>query len=192
MMNVTADQLFADVEPRVLRLAAISVVLLALAAGYLYLVKPAWVQYADVKFQHAQASSGLPGGGENSDATILQAEREVEDLRNTLYGGAANIPRAEIESFVVDALDRISEVHGVRLLGITPDVSDRVLMFEELPYTVEVSGSFFALHKWLYTVERELRPMVVKRFELSPSRDRSVITLNLKIVAYRSDRGAAT
>ncbi len=189
MMNSTAEQLIAEVDPRTLQLATIAIVLLAALAGALYLVKPAWVDYADVRFQHQQISSGVPGSDGGSDAALAQAEREVEDLRNTLYGGAASIPSAEIESFVVDALDRISEERGVRLLGITPDVPDAVLMFEELPYTVEVSGSYFAIHSWLFTVERELRPMVVKRFELTPSRDRNLVTLNLRIVAYRSDKG---
>jgi len=31
--------------------------------------------------------------------------------------------------------------------------------------------------------------MVVKRFDLTPAQDRSRVTLNLKIVAYRPDRG---
>ena len=59
-------------------------------------------------------------------------------------------------------------------------------MFEELPYTVEVEGSYFSIHRWLYDVEEELRPMVVKQFQLSPGRGGEGVVLDLKLVAYRT------
>ena len=191
-MSSSLDTIVAEVDPRMLQLLAVALVVLSLAASALYVIKPAWSEFADIQFRHNQAGAGMPGGAPSSESLMQTAEREVEDLRNALYGDAANIPRSEIESFVVDALDRVSEAHGVRLLSISPDLPDSILMFEELPYTVEVAGSFFAIHQWLYTVEQDLRPMVVKRFELTPSQDRTRVTLNMRIVAYRPERGETT
>ncbi len=186
------DRLLRDVEPRTLALAGAALLLISILVGVLYGIKPVWSQYTGLKEKHQLAEAGLSRGNENTADTIAALTREVDSLRDRLYGGAAGVPRRQIESFVVDSLDQISRRHGIDLLGITPDVPTSIWMFEELPYSVKVEGSFFAIHRWFYDVEEELRPMVVKRFQLSPSRDDRTVILDLRVVAYRAAEGVGT
>ncbi len=186
------DELLRRAEPRILVFAGVGLLVLCVLAGVLYGIKPAWAEYADLKEKRERANASLLDGSGDGANAIGALEREVAALGDQLYGGTGGVPRSQIESFVVDSLDRISSRQGVELLGITPDLPTSIWMFEELPYSVQVRGSFFAIHRWLYEVEEELRPMVVKQFELSPSRDAQGVMLDLRVVAYRAAGGTGT
>jgi len=190
MTNEALDRILRDVEPRTLALAGGAMLVIGVLATLLYVIKPAWQEYSKLKTQHEQTRASLGQLGADAPSSIAKLEGQVEALRDSLYGDAAGVPRRQIESFVVDSLDRISSRHGVSLLGITPDEPTSVWMFEELPYTVQAEGSYFSIHRWLYDVEEELRPMVVKQFQLTPSRSSEAVVLDLRVVAYRAPEGA--
>ena len=186
------DELIRTVEPRTFALAGVALFLLFVLAGSLYVIKPAWIEYSQLKqTRELERETFLLDSGEAA-SSIASIQEHVDLLRTQLYGGAAGVPRRQIESFVVDSLDQISSRHGVQLLGITPDQPATAWMFEELPYEVKVQGSYFAIHRWLRDVEEELRPMVVKQFQLSPTRNDSDVILELRVVAYRANEQART
>ena len=180
------DDFLRDTEPRFLLLAGIASALILLLAGLLFVVRPAWAEYSELRASFGQASETSLSTSAETDASIAALKVRVESLRTKLYGGAAGIPRRQIESFVVDLLDRLASHHDVDLLGITPDLPVTAWMFEELPYEVRVKGSYFSIHRWLYDVEKELRPMVIKQFQLSPTRADGAVVLDLRVVAYRA------
>ena len=96
------------------------------------------------------------------------------------------LPPEQMEAYVIDRLAALSERRDLHLVGVKPGEPGSLLMFEELPYDVEVVGSYFALHDWLHAVEEELRPMVVKRFEMRPARrDGREVALDVRLVSYR-------
>ena len=186
MSSAVVDRVLRETEPRVLAAAAIGLVATGLLAGLLYGIKPVWQEYSALKVRYAAAQMRTLEGGEEVAKTIARLETELAVLSGQLYGEAAGVPHGEIESFVIDSLDRISSRHGVRLLGVTPEEPTAVWMFEELPYEVRVEGSYFAIHRWLHDVEEDLRPMVVKHFQLSPSREGGEVVLDMRVVAYRA------
>ena len=190
MTNELLDRVVREVDPVKLAGAAVALLAIGVLAAVLYAIKPAWQEYRLLKTRHAQTQQVLGPGGADVAESIEILEAEVSKLRDALYGGAAGVPRTEIESFVVDSLDRLSGRHGVSLRGITPDVPTSAWMFEELPYEVQVEGSYFAIHRWLYDVEEELRPMVVKQFQLTPRRNEEGVLLDLRVVAYRTPQEA--
>lgn len=193
MSDATFDAIAQEVEPRTAAFAAIALLVVSILAGVLYWIKPTYQEYASVRAEHAQAVAGAAGSGpDGTVAAIATAEREVERLRDELYGGAANVPRNQLESFVVDALDRSAGRHGVKLLGITPDEPSRVWLFEELPYSVAAQGPYRSIHHWLHHVERDLRPMVVKQFRLSRARETGQVLIDFRVVAYRADQERAS
>ncbi len=181
------DTILQSLSPRTLSSASAALLSISVLATVLYGIKPAWQELAEIKGRYdlaieSEANDGGPVSG--PELSVLGAE--VAGLRDTLYGDAAKVPRSRIESFVVETLDRLSGEHGVMLRGITPDESNSVWMFEELPYDVSVEGSYFAVHRWLFDVEQELRPMVVKQFQLQPSSEEDGVVIELRIVAYRA------
>jgi Tfp pilus assembly protein PilO len=162
--------------------------LFALAFASL-VIRPAWNQYQQLQRSHARAQAQSMNGDEQTALEIAALTERSEALRDSLYGDVGDVPRSEIESFVVRSLDEISTRHGVALRGITPDVPTAAWLFEELPYSVRVEGSYFAVHQWLYDVEQDLRPMVVKQFEILPSRESRKVIMDLRVVAYRATQG---
>lgn len=175
------------VRTRKLAVAALSVI--ALLAALLYGIKPAYLEYQRTEEKALRAASSAVNRDLGAEAGLNRLRAEVEALREELVGDAGQVPREQIESFVVGTLDRISQRHGVQLVSIQPSETASVWMFEELPYSVSVTGSYFSLHQWLYEVEEDLRPMVVKSFEMRPSRPEGRVQLDLRVVAYRATPG---
>lgn len=181
------DDVLARIEPRFAASAVGSLLSIALLALALYGVRPLWLARARLADQARLAELEAPAGTRaERRAQIAQLEQEIAALKDRLYGGAAAVPRREIESFVIDALDQLSTHHGVKLLGITPDEPSEVIAFEEIPFRIDVEGSYFALHAWLLELEERLRPMVVKKFSLSHASGGEGVALDLRVVAYRN------
>jgi hypothetical protein len=187
MSRDAIDALLARVEPRFAATAGASLLSIALIALGLYGVWPLWQERGRLSEQvDAESLAELPAAGAARRDEIAGAEKAIEGVRARLYGGAGGVPRREIESFVVDTLDELSTHHGVKLIGITPDETSEVVGFEEIPFRIDAEGPYFALHLWLLQLEERLRPMVVKKFELSPARAGAGVMLDLRVVAYRA------
>lgn len=186
------DRLQSLMRPEALIGCAAALLLTALLAGVLYVLKPSLGTYRELGRAHSGALLELATEGENTDpAAIAALEEGVKRIRDRLYGGSSGVPLQEMEAFVIDALDRISARHDVELTSVTPGRMTDVLMFGELPYDVRVAGTYFHLFDWLQDVEAELRPMVVKQFEMARPEGADTVDLELRLVAYRSEGSAS-
>ena len=58
-------------------------------------------------------------------------------------------------------------------------------MFDEVPFDIEVAGGYFDLCRWLQQVETELRPMVVKQFQVASKGAEKRLKMSLRVVSYR-------
>ena len=167
-------------------LASVLLVLMVGLGGYLYLIKGSLLEYRELRQSRGDASAELDIQVRATDPELIRAmEGRVARHRDRLYGGAAGVSRREMESYVIDTLDRISMRHDVELASVTPSDTSSVLMFEELPYDVEVSGAYFRLFEWFRDAESELRPMVVKAFSIKKNGSETALAMDLRLVAYR-------
>ncbi len=165
---------------------------LTLLAAWLYLLQPSLAQYRELADSASPfAIADAETRAAENDGAIAAIGREVQSLREQLYGSSSALPLEQIESYVIDRLDRLSVPRGVQLVSVTPGEPGEVLMFDELPYDVDVRGEYFALHEWLRAVEEDLRPMVVKRFEMSTGPRDEAVAMKLRLVSYRP-RGEGT
>ncbi len=181
------EQLAEQARPEMLIGAGAALVLLVAVSGYLYAIKPPLVEYRELARVREGASTRLDAEAQAVDPVEIAAlERRVAGDRDRLYGTAAGVSARQMESHVIDSLDRISVRHDVALASVRPGDSGEVLMFDELPYDVAVEGSYFQLFEWFRDVETSLRPMVVKRFSMAAGRaDEARISMQLRLVAYR-------
>lgn len=166
-------------------LLAAGVVLLALA-GALYGVKPAWQTYRKASAQMMPGEARTPAQLEELRANVAERENRVEAFRAAIYGGSAQVSEREVESFVIASLDEHARARGVDLVSVTPAPTKRVLDFEELPYDVELRGSYLDLFEWLRAAETALRPMVVKQFSLRPEGQSARVEMDVRLVSYLS------
>ncbi len=180
------DDLLQEVRPETAVLALAVLALLVAVAGYLYVLKPTLGELEQLEREGSDgALQATLQAVETSRLEIAASRAEIEELRTELYGGSSQLPPEKMEAYIVDRLDHLSAAHEVELVGVTPGEPEEVLMFDEVPYDVEVSGDYFALFRWLREVERELRPMVVKEFNMKPRAKTRDVAMKLRLASYR-------
>ena len=150
------DRLARHMRPESVSVAALGLVTLGMFAAYLYVLKQPLTDYRGLMRHQAGASVGLRTGRDKPAAVALVGLQE--------------------------------ELEGLRqrLVGVRPLAIGEVLMFDELPYEVEVTGSYMRLWDWLRDMEAELRPMVVNSYELERRTNATSVSLKLRLVAYRA------
>ena len=165
-------------------------VLLSLGVG-LYVIKPRLQHYRDLNGDGGQETlAEIEDSSVANQETIALLLNNIDLQRADLYGSSPELDRKQLESFVISRLDRLAGAHGIRLVSVRPGDVGQVLMFDEFPYDVSVSGDYFALVRWLGEVESELRPMNVKQFQLSRGPEADV-SMRVRLVSYRPREEAA-
>ena len=185
-MAWSADDILEGIEPRMLVLILIGVVGLTVTGAYFYLLKAPIQEYAEMRrLANDSAVEIRSQRREVRDEHVRRLEGEVEELEQVLYGQTPQLPPSEMVSYIIGQLDLLAAKHGVQLVGVTPGAVTRVLMFEEIPFDVEVTGSYMHLFDWLQEAEDALHPMVVKEFHIAEGAARSQLSMNLRVVSYR-------
>lgn len=172
-----------DIPTRQIYFMVLAIFFLTMLASYLYLFKKPLATYTSLKQSRAFLESKVASGGNVVDE-INGLQEVVDILLKSLHGESPVLPAQKLIARNIDRLDRLSNRHAVRLESVKPDSSQAVEMFEEIPLTIRVSGSYFDLYKWLHEVEKELGPMVVKQFDLLPVMGTKELTMNLQMVSY--------
>lgn len=157
---------------------------LSLLAGWLYGIRPGWLRYRELSSSPVALADVLARAAGNESA-VAALEDELRALRDRLYGTSTALPLEQLESHVIDRLDRLCAERDIQLVSVTPGNPDRILSFDEFPYDVDVRGRYFSLYDWLRSVEHELRPLIVKQFALSGGRPDGSVQMNLRLVSYR-------
>lgn len=173
-------------------LALVLVAALALTgvSAHLYVLKKPraeLVQAEDALFELRRSNPG----GEAMDARLAAVEAEVEALRAKLAGGGSELAANEMVAFVIGRLDRLARAQRVQLVSVEPGDVAPVFEFDEIPFHVEVVGGYFRLVAWLREAERELGPMVVKSFDITPATGEDLRRMRLTMVSYRPHDGGS-
>jgi Tfp pilus assembly protein PilO len=180
---VSIKDLLAYVEAKMLLLLGLAIVGLTLTASYLYLFKEPSVVF----FKWHEELEKL----QNKRSSVLSLDVGIQNLRNELVklNGATkpSFPRTSLSqtiATVIGQLDQIAEQHSVTLLGIRPGTYTPVYVFDEMPFLVEVMGTYSNLFNWVYEIETRLESLVVKRFEIEPISEQQERRMRLTIVLY--------
>lgn len=113
----------------------------------------------------------------------------IEDLRYRLHGDMANLPVEQVEAFIIGRLQRISWGNDVELVSVEPGNGDRVQIFQEILFNVQLAGQYDDLYRWLWDAREELGFVVVKEYSLSrqdSDDDRPVLVAELSLASYRA------
>ena len=164
-----------------------ALLVLTLLGAYLYLLRPSLATYGELsRAWSPDALAGTEARAISAETETRALELEVSELGDRLHGGSSSQPIEQMESYVIGQLDRLTAERGIQLVSVSPGEVGELLMFDELPFDVDVAGPYFALHDWLGAVEDELRPLVVKSFEMTPNGRSSGVSMRLRLVAYRT------
>lgn len=181
------ESFLANTPPRTLLLLLISGALLAVTATATYGVWPDYREYrkslTTLRLLENVATRGDTLGREMSD---LQGR--VDALNHQLHGDMIDLPRNQMESFIIGRLQGISWRNHIELLSVTPGMGGRMQVFEEVLFNVRVSGDYFDLYRWLQEMREELGYVVVKQFNISPGPSGDEVqrlVATFTIVSYR-------
>lgn len=122
--------------------------------------------------------------------THLQEQHEkIQDLNYRLHGDMAGLPVRQIESYVVGRLQRISWGNNIELVSVEPTMGDRVEIFQEMIFNVQLSGRYVDLYQWLWEARHELGFVVVKEYGLERrdnDDDEPLLLADLSLATYRA------
>lgn len=117
--------------------------------------------------------------------SLQVANDEMSEIRDKLLFQSEARNSAELIPFVVKVLDRISAKHNVKLQGVKPLSPVVVLMLEERPFDITISGNYKNLFAWVKDAEKSLSPMAIKSFKLNAGRTGSDVEMRVIVVSYR-------
>lgn len=173
----------AQLPVRSLLVVLVAAFALIAVAGHLYVLKKPLAELAQIDDTLFETRRSRPM---DTPATehIVALEIEIAALRVELGDGPALAPN-EMVAYVIGQLDLIARSREVQLVSVEPGVVAQVFEFDEIPFHIEVVGSYFKLVEWLQEAERQLGPMVIKSFEFEPSAAGEQRRMRLTMVSYR-------
>lgn len=175
--------LLAYVEPKMLMFLGIAIIGLTLTGAYLYLFKESLQSYVAWHDKLARLQRDFTSTL-TLDSDIQNLRNEIVKLDSASESATSDASFSEMIAIVIGQLDQIAQQHSVMLLGVRPGSYTPVYMFDEMPFYVEVMGSYRSLFNWLYEIDNRLGSLVVKRFEIEPGASQAERHMRLTIVSY--------
>ncbi|MCU7839242.1 MAG: type 4a pilus biogenesis protein PilO [Candidatus Thiodiazotropha sp. (ex Troendleina suluensis)] len=160
------QEFLENAEPRVVRLILGSFVLLISAALVSYLLVPQIKAFNLVNKSH-NVLLDVVNSSDGLDQQLTNATAEVEMLAHQLHGDMAGLPAKQMESYIIGRLQKVSWETDVELISVKPGDGQRVQMFQESLFEVEIHAKYFNFFNWLQTIGRELGFIVVKKYEIN-------------------------
>ncbi|MGF1613425.1 MAG: hypothetical protein ACFCVA_05805 [Gammaproteobacteria bacterium] len=175
-------------EPRTLLIVVASMFLITLLGAYGLLFKPELAELVQLEAEKRELIRDVQGGeGPTGETRMRHLQAEIDRLQGVLQGLAGPMTPSHLVAHVIGQLDAVSARHSVQLVSVQPGARSRVQWFEEMTFAIEVQGAYGDLYAWLQDAERQLRPMVVRQFQIAPrDREGGGVTLALRMVSYRS------
>jgi len=173
-----------QIQPRMLLFLLSSLLVLALMASYLYIIKTPLKELRESRQTLAllnnEVQTGIP-----VQSQIAMQQQQVQELTIKLKGSGPKLPVNKMVAYVIGELDKLADRYRVNLNHVQPENPEMLFTFKELPFHVEISGDYFSLYAWLKAIEKELGPVIIKQFKLSPSGQSKQRKMDLMIVTYQ-------
>ncbi|MEN8177444.1 MAG: type 4a pilus biogenesis protein PilO [Pseudomonadota bacterium] len=171
---------FESAEPRIVAMMLGAVVLLIGVVQITYLLWPQLKAFNAVTESHS-VLQGVVNSSEGLDQQLGKAQSEVQSLARQLHGDMADLPAKQMESYIIGRLQKVSWDTGVELIRVKPGDGQKVQMFQESLFEVEIHAAYFDFFTWLRTIGEELGFIVIKKYEIQPQ-GRGLSDPKLKIV----------
>lgn len=127
--------------------------------------------------------------GDELEQHLQTQHSKIEALQYRLHGDMANLPARQVEAYIIGRLQRISWNNDVELVSVEPALGDRVQIFQEMLFNVQLIGEYENLYRWLLEAREELGYVVVKEYELKREDDddnEPALLADLSLASYRA------
>lgn len=119
---------------------------------------------------------------------IARQHELIETLRYSLHGDMANLPPRQVESYIIGRLQKISWNNNIELVSVQPTLGERIEVFQEMLFRVQLIGQYRDLFRWLWEARNDLGFIVVKELNLARNDDideEPLLKANLSLASYR-------
>ncbi|MDO7597665.1 MAG: type 4a pilus biogenesis protein PilO [Pseudomonadota bacterium] len=182
------DSFIRNTEPRIIAILLASILIMTLLASYLYVfknpIKSLKSNQQTLKLLSAEVEREIPLGKQIEDL-----EQQAYKIKRLVNASGQQLPQNQMIAYVIGQLDLIAVQHKVQLTSVMPGMATKIFMFEELPFNIEMKGSYFDLYNFLKDVDVELAPIVIKSFSLIADGETTNRRMNAVIVSYLSEKG---
>ncbi len=184
MKSSLVSYLQKHVQPQMLVFLLVSLLILTMAAGYLYILKKPIADFRQSQQTMEQLENELQTGLA-LNAIIASTQLNISQLDNKLNGPSPSFPVNQLIAFVIGELDSIAKKHQIKLISVKPESIENKLFFYELPFVIEISGSYINLYDWIDDVENNLGAIAIKKFSINATSTSSERHMQLTLVSYR-------
>lgn len=180
--------LLEKLDIRSLRLILAGITLLMVAVLFSYVIMP------EVKLLRTVQNTRLilsqvGEGGQDLAQELASMQQAVQAVRQQLHGDIANLPVRQIEAVIIGRLQKISWQNKIELISVQPGTGQRVHMFDEALFQVNLTGDYFSFYDWLKDLSTELGYVVIKQFNIKPIQSKAnenQLSVELTMVSYRA------
>jgi len=181
-------EILKNIKLRELRLALLGVGAILSVAVAVMILLPQIKSSRAAAHQVAVLEEAAQDGSE-LERHLQERYEKIDDLRFRLYGDMANLPARQVEAYIIGRLQRISWNNNVELVSVEPGTGERVQIFQEILFEVQLSGQYEDLYRWLWEARNDLGYVVVKEYGLERQDNddnEPLLTANLSLASYRA------
>lgn len=160
------DELTKNLTPRILFLLLLAVAVLIVSTGNTIWFKKQIKDYRQLQAKHKNMQEH-PSDLSSVEAVAKQMRQEIFDLEKQLTEVGRDVLRGTKPLKVISDLGRYAKQHDVKMVGIKPEEEIRGELYTEIPFNVDLTGSYADLFKWVYSLEHSNSPLFIKKFAVS-------------------------
>lgn len=182
------QELMKSISLREFRLLLLGIGAIVTCASIAYFIIPGVKAYRAAAKEVAVLQQAARDGDELE--AHLQAQHEkIQSLNYRLHGDMANLPVRQIESYIIGRLQRISWANNIELVSVEPAMGERIEIFQEMIFNVQLSGRYADLYHWVWEARNDLGFVVVKEYGLArrdDDDDEPLLLADLSLASYRA------
>ena len=182
------QELLKKISVRELRLLMLGVGATIMALLVTALVVPNMKSMQSVR-KEIELLEATARDGRELEQQLEQQHESIAELRYQLDGDMANLPVRQVEAYIIGRLQRVSWDNDVELLSVEPATGERIKIFQELVFNVQLAGHYEDLYRWLLEMREDLGYVVVKEYRLARAGtedDDPRLLASLSLASYRA------
>lgn len=123
-------------------------------------------------------------------AQLAQADSAIAVLSARMGAGTARPAPDQLLVALVGTINRLALAHGIGVTAVTPTHNLQTMVFDEVGFEAQVTGSYSALLAWMAAVEAAQPNTAIAGFEMQPTTIPGQIGMSIRIAAYRPQASA--
>ncbi|MDQ2822879.1 MAG: type 4a pilus biogenesis protein PilO [Pseudomonadota bacterium] len=118
-------------------------------------------------------------------AQLAQLDADVKTVSARLGLGDAHPAPATMLVTLVGDVNRLALAHGITVNAVTPSQNVQTMVFNQVGFELDASGSYRALLAWMSAIEATQVNIAIAGFDMEPAKTPGQIHIRIRIAAYR-------